>query len=271
MVAVFKKALRDSRRSIFWLSLALGLYGLLIVSFYPSIKAQEEQFEDIMEAYPEEMFAVFYGEKDASQISITEPGSFLQVEYALWMVLILGIIVIWQAFSAFTNAERDGTLDLMLSFPISRRRYLLARAASTALMTLVVLTACYAGLLIASMIWSEFDVTPVQLAAAVYGAFFLLMVVASFTYLVVTLVPSSRKFIGGLMYFLFFGSYLLHGLSALSDSLVRVQPYLLFDYYKAGELIKEGADPAEWLGLAATALVFLGLAYWQVERKELGV
>ena len=65
----------------------------------------------------------------------------MQTEFASYSVLILGAIIISQAFNAFSNAERDYTMDMLLSLPVSRRHYLLGRLLNTAAVMALVLGA----------------------------------------------------------------------------------------------------------------------------------
>ncbi len=271
MAAVFRKALRDSRRMALWLSVGLGVYAILIISFYPSMLEQSEEFDKLIEAYPEGILEMFTGGQDAASIELSNPGTWVQLEFASYVVLILGAIMIVQAFNAFTNAERDGSMDIMLSLPVSRRDYLLGRAAHTAILALIVLTACFLGFSAASLIWSEFDVGVDDLALGMYGAFFPLMAVACFAYLLASVAPSSKRFAGAIAYLVLIGSYLLYGISAAVEGLKGIQPLLLFHYYNAGDLINNGVRITDWLILTAAALVCLGLAWWFVDRKELGV
>lgn len=270
MAAIFRKAFRDSRRSTFWLALGFGLYVIFIMAFYPSIKDQAEDFQKLIESYPEEFLTMFYG-GDIEELDLTEPGTFIQTEFASYSVVILGAIVINGAFNAFTNAERDGSLDMILSLPVSRRRYLMGRALNTAVVMLLVLGSCLAGFLISMLIWPEIDASPVNLVLGTVGAFLYLMVIAGLAYLLAVVVPSSRRFAGPIAYLVLVGSFLLYGFSGAVEALTKVRPFLLNHYFNMGDIIRDGVDITDWLVMAAVAAVYFGLAWWLVDRKELGV
>ena len=272
MFSVFKKTFRDSQRTILWLSIGLGLYAIMIMSFYPSMIEQEENLNKLLESYPEEFISFFYGGvDDASEISISEPAGYLQSQFTPWMLLILGAVVIVQGFNTFTNAERDGSIDVMLSLPITRRDLLLGRLLSSITGTLLVLTACFLGFVVSKMIWSEFTMTITDIAVAIYGAFPVLLVITCFTYVVALFIPSSRHFAGAIAYLFLIGSYLLYGLSGLSDALKELRPLNLFDYYNVRAMVNEGLEPGKLMIIFAAAAVYYALAWWQVDRKELGV
>jgi ABC-2 type transport system permease protein len=270
MAAIFRKAFRDSRRTVFWLAVGFGLYGLFIMAFYPALLEQREELDRLLESYPDEMMAMFYG-GDVAELDLTAPGPYLQTQFILFCVLILGVIASVQAFNALTNAERDGTLDMLLSLPVSRRRYLLGRMLSTALGVLIVLAASFGVFWLSTYIWPEFEVPIGRLALGIMGGFLPVMVVAGFAYLLASFVPSSRRYAGPLVYLFWLGSYLVYGFASAVETLNPLQPYLLFHYFNGGEVIRRGVVLSEWAVMAVMALIYFALAWWLVDRKELGV
>lgn len=271
MFSVYKKAMRDSRKTILWLSVGLAIYALFVMAFYPTLKNQQEQLNDFIENYPDEMIALFYGSQDVDEVDLAEPGGFIHAQFALWAVLILGGVVIVQAFNAITNAERDNSLDLMLSLPISRRHYLIGRLLASLTGVLMVLTVSWGAFALATFIWEEFDITLGELAGAMYGAFFPLAVVATFSYMLASMIPSSKKYAGAVAYLFLFGSYLLNSFAAIVDSLARVDDFFIFHYYNAGTIVRQGISLADWGLLTVVALVCFAVAWVLIDRKELGV
>lgn len=271
MWAVFLKSFRDSRRTVLWMSIGLGLYVLLVMSFYPSIVEQQATFDEMMSSeYYENMMKMFAG-SDATNISVADPGVYLNSQLMVWAVLILGAMVMIQAFNAVTNPERNGTMDVLMSFPVTRREMLMARFANTALSLFLVLTVCFLTLVVSMEIWPEFDVPLGNLAAALYGAFFILIAQAAFTYFLVSIVPSSKRWAGAIAYTVFFGGYLIYGLSTLNDTLENLQPFFLFDYYNLVDILENGLNMGHVALMLALTMIFAGLAWWSIDRKELGV
>ncbi|NDJ79168.1 MAG: ABC transporter permease subunit [Chloroflexi bacterium] len=270
MLPVLKKSLRDSRGLHLWLVIGLGAYTLLIMSFYPTIVEQSEEIDKLIDSMPDQFIAMFVGD-DLTDISVSDPGIFLNGRFVIWTMLILGAVGINQAFSAVTNAERDGTLDFMLSLPVSRRSYLVGRMINTAITMLIVLTSSLLILLLAREIWPEFDIAVDKLALAVYGMFLVVIVIAAVAYLLAALLPASRNFGGAMAYLFMMGSYLVYSLSETVEGLDKVQPFLIFHYYNASRVVRDGAEVGNWLLLAALALVCFGVAWWAIDRKDLAV
>ncbi len=270
MAPVLAKAFHDSRRSMFWLAFGFGLYVLFIMAFYPSIVDQSAEMDKLIKSYPKELLGMFYS-GDIEDFSVSEPGGYVYTQFLLWEELILGSIVIAHAFNAVTNAERDGTLDVMLSLPVSRRRYLLARIANTTLVVLVVLASSWAVLAVSTLIWPEFDVSILRLAEGVIGTALPIMVVTGFTYALATFLPSSARFAGPLAYLFLMGSYLIFSFASALDQLKPLKPVFFFDYFDGGEVIRAGIDVGNWALLLAVTAVYIALAWWRIDKKELGV
>ncbi|NJL92846.1 MAG: ABC transporter permease subunit [Anaerolineae bacterium] len=272
MIAIFRKALHDSRRTIIWLSIGMSIYVLLVLSFYPTIAEDTAALQEIVDSYPDAMITMFYGSDSAENLDLFSPGNFIQSQFMVFFILLLGAVIIGQAFNNFTNAERDGSMDMLLSLPISRREMLLGRGLSTVVFLLVVLTALFVTMVVGSAIWEEFEATIPELAAASYGMFFPVMVIAGLIYLLVAVVPSSRKFTGAVVYLFLVGSYLFYGFSGAVPELNDVRPFFIYDYYNAGQIIDgSGYQVGDALTLAVIAASLFGLAWWRIDHKEMGV
>ena len=119
---VAERALVDRRRGLLGWSLGIAAYVALIVAFYPSIRDNED-FNRAYESYPETFKAFFGG---AETFDLTSASSFLNAQlFSLMVPLVLVIFAI--GFGAATLAAEDatGTLELLLSNPVSRRRIVL--------------------------------------------------------------------------------------------------------------------------------------------------
>ena len=270
MLAVFRKVFRDSRRGTLWIAFGLGLYVLLTMSFYPTIMDQSEEFDELLESYPKELLSIFYS-GNVEDISLSDPATYAQTYFSAYTLLIMGTLVTAQAFRAITNAERDKTLDIMLSLPVSRRSYFLARVAHTVSVVLIVLTVVWLVFFCSSLIWPDFDLSAGELALGVYGALLPLMVLAGFAYMLAALVPSSKHVAGPVAYLFMMGSYLIYSLSGAVDQLSDYRPLFLFHYYDMQALLRGNVNWGGALTLVGVALVYFSIAYWRIDKKELGV
>jgi hypothetical protein len=67
------------------------------------------------------------------------------------------------------------------------------------------------------------------------------------------------------------GSYLIYGFSGSVKTLSDIRPVFLYYYYNAADIINHGVNLGDWGILAGATLVYLALAWWLVDKKELGV
>jgi len=269
MLSVFTKAFRDTRRSVFWLSVGLAIYGVLVVSFYPSILEQQDQLQELIDSYPREFLAMFYG--DSEEIDIADAGGFVHSQYSIFMLLIVGATVIEQSFRSIINAERDGSMDMILSLPISRRELLLGRFLNSALTIFCVLTASTIAFWLGTQIFPEFAIPADRLAIGFYGAFLPLMVLVAFVYLLNAWVPSSRRFAGSLAYLFLIGTYLIYSFALIVKGLEAIKPFTIYHYYNTRILINEGLDLGNSALLLGVVLALYALAWWRIDQKEIGV
>lgn len=270
MIAVFQKAFRDSRRTVIWTGIGLGLYVLFCLSFYPTILEQADEFNELLSNYPPEMMAMFYGDA-ATDMNLADPITFLQTYIGVWGVLIIAAVVIVQAFNAITNEERSGAMDVLMSLPLTRREVLLGRIFNTGVGVLLMLTCVVVIVLLGTVFVEGFEVSLGDAVLSVYGAFLPIMVIAVVAYLLAVFVPSRRKFAGALAYLFLMGSYLLNGFAVTVESLDNIRPFLVFNYYSMSELATTGVNWVEWGGLLVVIVLGMGLAVWGWERKELAV
>lgn len=266
MWAVFQKAFFDARRTMLWVSVGLAALGLLVAGLYPTFAEQADELTEIYDSMPDEIVGLIGGSLDLS-----DPVVFMNLEFMLWSVLILGAVVMVQAFNAVTNAERNGTMDIMMAFPISRRQLLIGRYLNTLATLLVILTAIFLTLFVSSLLWPEIDIAIGEMLGMVYGSLVILVPHATFTYALTTLMPSSKRWAGAIAYAVFFGMYFVHGIATSNPDLSTIQPLLLFDYYNGVEAAREGVDIANIAVMTLVTAVFAGLAWWRIDEKELGV
>lgn len=270
MQAVFRKAFYDSRRTILWLAIGLGLYVLFTMMYYPTLVDQAEEMNDLLRSYPESLMNMFY-KGDLADFDLTNPGTYIETYMGSYGVMIIGVLVIAQAFGAITNAERNNTLDVMLSLPISRRAYLLGRMLHSLCVIMITLAVIFGLYAVSTVLWPEFDVRLDRLALGILDNLFPLAVVMMLSYMLAVLVPSSKHFAGPIAYTVLIGSYLIYGFISSIEQLADMRKLLLFHYYSPGSVIREGPNWGYWALLTAVALVYGGIAWWRIDKKELGV
>lgn len=120
------KALRDLRWTAFWYALGLAVYIVLLASFYPTLERQREEFERVLQQYPEFLFRVFG--IDPQHALFTSFAGFMHAETFgfIWPATALIFVVLSGAATVAQEIER-GTAEFWLAVPASRTRLLLSK------------------------------------------------------------------------------------------------------------------------------------------------
>ena len=131
-MTVFWRFFKDKRRWILWWSVGTAAFVLLSIAFYPAFK-EFSQFDEQLEN--EGLRAMFGGQ---GGISLISPEGFLHSQvFASNLPILLLIFAIGLGSRAIAGAEGDGTLELLLANPVTRRRVALQRYLTVVAQTVV--------------------------------------------------------------------------------------------------------------------------------------
>ncbi len=248
--SVFSKSLRDLRRGFVAWSLGLVGYVALIVSVFPTIRDNPD-LNKLVESYPEALkaFIAFGG-----QFDFTSAAGYLGSELFSFMIPALFLVAsIGNGAGAIAGEEERGTLDLLLSFPLSRTRVavekLCAMAAEVAGLGVVLWLALWIGARIFGM-----HVSAAHLGAAVAVLVVLAVAYGAIAFMLAAGTGRKSLAVGGTVA-LAVGAYLVNSLAALVDALEPVQKISPFYHYVAGDPLHDGLDPWHALFLVAVGAV----------------
>lgn len=262
---VLLKSLRDQQRPLLWWGLSIVGFSLMMGAFYPSIRAEGEKFQDLVESYPP-AFRAFFGDLN----DFTTPEGFLSSEMFSFMVPLLFLIyVIGRAADAIAGEEERGSLDVLLAHPVTRTGALLQKAGAVALGALVLGFATWLGLFVAGLLF-DMRVPFWNLVSAV-----LLATLLALTFGALALAVASWRGRKGMAVGVAAGAaavaFLLDGLAGLTPALEGVEPASPFYWYSRASALRDGLDPASALVLAVVPLALVALSAWLFERRDLGV
>ncbi len=264
MRTIFAYRLRRLRGQILGWGIALALLGLMMVSFYGTIAEQQEQFDQLLEAYPQELMA-FFGDVE----TFTTPSGYLGVEFFSYMHLILGIFAVLIGSGLFASDEESGRLDLIMAHPITRRSLFWGRLLAFIVATVAILVIAWMGLAVPSR-WTDLNIVSiVDLAWPFLSIFGVLVFFATLALLLSLVLPSRRStaMVSGL---LLVANFFLVGLSQINADLESLAELTPMYYYQGGAAMDD--FNAGWvIGLSAVALIFALLAWWRFERRDIRV
>lgn len=264
--SVLGKSLRDIRRSFAWW--AIGLVGVvaLFVAVWPTVKSSPS-IANLHETYPEALkaFASFGGEFDFGT-----PTGYLGTElFSLMVPLLLLIAAIGGGARAIAGEEESGTLDLLLSTPISRLRLAAEKLGALTIelisLGVVLLLSLEIGTSAASM-----DVPFGHLASATASAVLLALAFGAVAFLIGA-ATGRRGWAIGVTSALAVATYMLNSLAPLVPTLEPLQPLSPFYHYAASDPLRSGLEAGHALVLLAILAVAASVAPLLFDRRDLAV
>ena len=225
-LATFRLELRRDRMLTFWLGVIAFAYAGTMAAFFPLMKDNLSLIDEYMEILPRE-FLVAFGMTG----SLADPGVFFTtyVGSYVWPIVaaLAGILLATRPVAA--DSDR-GFLDLPLSTPMSRTRYLSVSIVGQVLVMIVLAVAMMGGVVV---VWAVAD--------AGLDSFRLLLVS-----------PSAVAF-GWAVAGIVIGMYLLNVVAQLQPDLEWIARLSLFHYFDTTAIIDDGAMP--WADIAVHAIV----------------
>jgi beta-exotoxin I transport system permease protein len=262
MPDVLARTVRDAGRGLVFWTAGIVLLVVVTVSIYPSIEGNTD-LTNAVEDYPEELTAFFGGELD-----FASGAGYLNGElYSLMVPLLLLVYGIGAGARAIAGEEEAGTLDLLLSHPLRRRRVLLEKLGAAVALLAVLGVIVFLAVTLSSAVFG-LDVGTADVAAATLGAVLLAALFATLALLVGS-ATGSRALAIGVAASLVIASYLLYGLANLVDALEPVGSLAPWDWYAGGDPLRNGPDWSGTTLLLASILVLAGAAIPLFDRRDL--
>lgn len=263
MITIFSYSLNRLRGQIIGWGFALAILGGYLVGFYDTFAGQKEQLSQLLQNYPPELMAMFGGMTD-----IFTPHGFLNVEFFSYMPLILGIFAILNGSGLLAGDEESGKLDLIAAHPLSRTALFMGRALSFVIATLVILLVTWLGFILV-VPGTTLDINPNEMALPFISLFAILMLFGMLA-LFLSMVLPSRRLAAMTVGLVLVVSFFLTAFASLDPDLEAVANFSPLEYYQGGNAI----IGIEWTwigGLLGFAILFLCVAWWLFERRDIRV
>ncbi len=262
----FFKGLRDQRRSLLIWVAAVAVYVVMMCSLFPSIREGAADMQGYIESMPEAFRRAFMGESTDFGNAVTYLNGELFSLMTPLFVMIFGIAL---AAAQIAGEEENGTLSLLLAFPVSRARLLFQKYGVLVAGTVVLCGAHLVTMLLANAAIG-LDVAVSDLVGAHASLFLLALAVATVAFAVGA--ATGRR---GLTIAVGAGlgivSYLLNVVAQLVESLGWLKKLSVFYYYGGAEPLRLGFRPAYAAVLLAVAAGALLVAWLAFERRDVRV
>ena len=258
------KTLHDSRRAIGWWSLGLIGTVALMVSVYPSVR-DNPSLNKLVEDYPEAIkgFLGFGGEVDY----VSGAGYLGSELFAFMLPMLMLVVAIGAGARAVAGEEEQGTLDLLLANPVSRRRLVLEKLAALivelAALSLVLWVSLLVGTAAVGM-----DISAGHLLAATISAGLLALAYGCIA-LCVGATWGHRARAIGVAAAAAVAAYLVNALAPLVDTLDPLRKASPFYHYAASDPLRHGLDAGHVGILLAITVIACALAPIAFDHRDL--
>jgi ABC-2 type transport system permease protein len=260
-VAVLRVWLAQHRRALTWWSVGVALTALLLAVLYPSVRDSGDAFDEYMKQLPE-AFRTIFGE------DLTSPEGYLWSQLFSSMGPILYLVyAIGAGARAVAGEEEAGSLDLVLSTPVTRALVLRDKALGLALGTTWLTAVLFVVIAVAGPPF-DMSVDTANLLIA-HGMQLLLALGFGAIALAIGAATGSRPLALGVTAAFAVVSYLVWALSAGVDVLDPVLPLSPFRWFADPQPLSHGTDPVNVAVLAAIPVVAYAVAHATFVRRDI--
>ena len=240
--------LRLRRRSMIWFAVGVALYALILVVMYPSVRS-----DSALGGLTANNATV--GALLGVNGSLTAPDGWVNGNlYANFLPLMVLLLTIGYGASSIAGQSEDGSLGLVATLPISRRRLVGEKTLVLALLAVPLGAATLAAILLGR----HYDLT--LPAGAVIGSTVAILVMGVDFGLVAMIIggmSGSRGLALGLTSALATASYLVSSLAPVLGWAHTLRPASLFSWGAAGDQLTAGPSRTAW-----AVLVLVGFALY---------
>ncbi len=235
--SVLMKTLRDGRRAFAWWTIGIAGLVALMVAVFPTVRDNEE-LNDLVQEYPEALkgFIAFGGEVDY----LSGPGYLGSELFSFMVPLLFLIAAVGAGAGAIAGEEDRGTLDLLLSAPVSRVRVALEKLGALAIEVAGLGAVLFACLALGAPV-VDMDVATGKLGAACASAVALSLVFGGLAF-GLGAATGHRVLAIGVAVALAVVTYVVNGLAPLVPAFEAVQELTPFYQYAAADPLRAGLD-----------------------------
>lgn len=259
-----RKTLRDGRRALIGWTVGTGLFVLIYATSFSSFQENPQSAQDTTERIPGGVASLVGGVGDLSS-----GAGFLQaVVFQLFAPLLVVACAIAWGNTAVANPEESGSLDLWMSLPTSRRRFLAERAAAVGIAVLTVGLVVYLVVL-GNNYALDMDVGFAEITAACLGLLLVGLVFAALA-LAVSAFVGRRAIVLTVAGVVAVVTYLLRTLGIEYEAIEPLRWLSPFQYYLGAEPLQNGFAWGHLTVLAALAAALTAIALAAFDRRDLG-
>lgn len=265
MWTVFWRSLKDRRVLLLIYTLSSVILLWMYVAFFPAFKDQSAAMEKMLEAYPESLMKAF----NFDIKSFTTVEGFLSTEqFSMMWPLLLILMLVGFAGASIAGEIEKGTIELLISQPISRAKLFLSRYLAGVLMLLIfVVFSIFAAIPLAEAYNINFKADNF-VTMAVLGFIFGLSIFSLGMFFSSIFSDKGKVFFatGGLLVVM----YVLNIVSSIKESLVDLKYFSVFYYFNPSKaLVYHQIDNWAYLVFISSAFILTILGLIIFTRRDI--
>lgn len=269
MFKIIWQTIKDRKLSLIIYSLSMVAFTEIYVALFPTFSSRQAEFDKLLQLYPEQMFKALGMEK--ANFTMTQVESFLATEqYSLIWPIIVIIMAISFASGQIAAEIEKGTIETLLSQPISRIKLYFSKYFSGVIYLITFTLVSVYGLIPLALLHdvsykmanlNKIAVLGFVFALAVYGISMLASSIFSEK-------GKANFTVGGILIVM----YVLNIISAFKDNLKDLKYISLFHYYDySAALVKNTIEAKSiWVLLEVAVITTLLGALW-FSRRDVAV
>jgi ABC-2 type transport system permease protein len=259
---LLSKTLRDQRRALIGWGIGVAATAAMYVSFFPTIKKSAAQLDKYMQSLPDAIKQVI-GEN-----GITTPAGYLRSEiFSILGPVLFLVFAIGAGSRVIAGEEEAGTLDLLLSTPLRRRRVLSDKSVSILLTTLGLAVVLFATISLLG------PLAGLHIALGRVGAACLMILLLGLSFgsiaLAVGCVTGRKSLAIGITSGFAVFAFIINALAPAVDVLKPLRVVSPFRWYFDPDPLLTGIHPLNVAVFLAVIAVSLVVAFVWFDRRDL--
>jgi ABC-2 type transport system permease protein len=181
----------------------------------------------------------------------------------------LAIVGISAGSSAVGREENSGTLELLLSSPISRSRLMIEKLTAVTLQLFIIAFAVWVTIAL-SKYFLNYDINLQDAALATLSAFLVGLVFAC-SAVAIQAISGSRSLAIGICFGILIVAYFVDSLAPLVDVMDSIKHASVFHYYDGQEALLGDGNVINSVILFAASLILAALAVFSFDKRDIGI
>lgn len=267
--AIFRQTLRDNLTGIIGWGLGYSALIVLVTVLYPIL-----QENNTLLGIARGLGLMGIANNSAINLqTMTSFAGYIAFQATGWAPLVLSIYMIPQALNAVAREEERGTLDILLSTPLPRWRLLAEKVLAMVVSLCGILLVMWIALVFSTRLVGVEDFTLEHATAGIWHILPLSLLIGCATLLISVSIRNTRS-AGWLAALVVLLSYFVRAITDLVPNVPLLHELRVlspFVYYRSLMVLSSGFQWECDLLLLGVAVLLLALAFWQFNRRDIGV